>query len=388
MRFVHVLPALYFVLAICSCQSQPRQSNKGQTTGPQVSALTNRDTCPAWNQPGPKLLLTGTILQADGITPAPGVMLYYYHTNISGRYPQDASEPRNMLPNAEGQSHGYMRGWVKTGSDGRYFIYTVRPGAYPGSDIPAHIHPTITEPGGIPEYYIDDFVFDDDKLVNSAFRKKMENRGGSGVLRLVRKGDLLVGERNIILGLNIPDHPSGKTSAGRSGRNVGEDIFSFTPFHAWGPDKGSTVCPICKYGWYNGVLYFVGNNPEWAEIRKWLLWLEEESRKRNKYLKVFFIYGNKNGYSKTVRMKELESLGRELGIQQTALSFVPSFNDEASDVYLNKISPEEKNTIIVYKRCKITDKYINLDPTESNFKTISGRLDASINEYFYSPMAE
>ncbi len=35
----------------------------------------------------------------------------------------------------------------------------------------------------------------------------MENRGGSGVLKIVQGANLQIGERNIILGLNIPDYP-------------------------------------------------------------------------------------------------------------------------------------------------------------------------------------
>ncbi len=51
--------------------------------------------------------------------------------------------------------------------------------------IPAHIHTSIKEPNIDNEYYIDEFVFDDDKLLTGAKRKALENRGGSGVLRVL-----------------------------------------------------------------------------------------------------------------------------------------------------------------------------------------------------------
>jgi protocatechuate 3,4-dioxygenase beta subunit len=44
-------------------------------------------------------------------------------------------------------------------------------------------------------------------LLTAAKRKALENRGGSGVLRLVKQGELWIGERDIILGLNIPGYP-------------------------------------------------------------------------------------------------------------------------------------------------------------------------------------
>ena len=289
-----------------------------------------------------------------------------------------------MPPNEKGQTHGYIRGWVKTDSLGRYFIYTVRPGKYPAGDFPAHIHLTIKEPDEINEYYIDDIVFDDDKLLTTAYRKKMENRAGSGVVRMERQKDsLLVGERNIILGLNIPDYPIKNLIGNNSGKNIGEDVFSFTPFHAWGPDKGSKACPVCKYGWYQGILYFVGNNPNWKEIKEWLTFLEVESKKREKYLKVYFVYGNVSDYSKDNREKELENLGIELKLEKTALTFVPSFSDSDSDIRDSKINQQVENTIILYKRSKIIGKFVDLKPTPGNFKLLSNRLDETVNEYFY-----
>lgn len=164
------------------------------------------DTSPGWNQNGQKILLTGIVYKNDGKSPASDVLLYYYQTNTDGRYLHKPEESRSMPPNERGQTHGYIRGWVKTNTDGRYYIYTVRPGTYPTNDEPAHVHITVKEPNDIMEYYIDDFVFDDDNLLTSSRRKKMENRCGNGVLKMVQEGDLQIGERNIILGLNIPGY--------------------------------------------------------------------------------------------------------------------------------------------------------------------------------------
>ncbi len=347
--------------------------------------ITSQDTSPGWTQNGQKILLIGIVYQNDGKTPAPDVVIYYYQTNVEGKYLHKPKEKRSMPPNELGQTHGYIRGWVKTDKDGKYSIYTVRPGTYPTKDEPAHVHLTIKEPNTIKEYYIDDFVFDDDKLLTTARRIKMDNRAGSGVLRLVRKGDLQIGERNIILGLNIPNYPQKEINQINSGKNIGEDIISFTPFHAWGEDKGTKTCPICKYGWYHGILYFVGNNPDWTEIKQWLNFLEAESRKREKRLKVYFIYGNETAYDKSDRESELEKIGKELQLEKVALTFVPSFSDKDSDVYLNRINSNTNNTFLIYKRSRVIDKFINLKPNQENFSLISKRLDQSINEYFDVP---
>ena len=343
------------------------------------------DTSPGWTLKGQKNLLTGIVYQQDGKTPAPDVLLYYYQTNTEGKYLHKPAEKRSMPPNELGQTHGYIRGWVKTDSAGKYFIYSVRPGTYPTNDEPAHVHITVKEPNDIKEYYIDDFVFDDDKLLTSSKRQKMENRCGSGILRMVQKGDLQIGERNLILGLNIPDYPNKTLREVNSGKNIGEDVFSFIPFHAWGSDKGTKACPICKYGWYHGILYFVGNNPNWTEIKQWLIFLETESKLREKYLKVYFIYGNEIAYNKNNRENDLEKIGKDLKLEKVALTFVPSFSDPESDINLNKITQTADNTFILYKRSRIISKFINLKPNNENFNLVRQQLDKSINEYFDLP---
>ena len=344
--------------------------------------LISSDTSPAFKQKGQKMLLTGSVYEIDGKTPASNVILYYYQTNSNGIYATKESEERNMPKNKLGQTHGYMRGWLKTDKQGNYSIYTVKPGTYPSRDEPAHVHVTVKEKNMKEPYYIDDFAFDNDPLLNTQRRKKMKNRGGSGVIRFVKKGDMWIGERNIILGLNIPNYPIQITNSISSGKNIGEDIISFTPRHAYGADKGTKTCPICKYGWFHGVLYFVGNKPNWAEIKDWLVFLDKESDVREKYLKVYFVYGNEANYNENDRMEELEKLGTELGLKKVALTFVPSFKDRTSEIYLNKINPNVSNTFLIYKRSNIIDKYVDFKPNQQNFKKLTKRLDHTANEYF------
>ena len=159
------------------------------------------DTSDGWSQKGQRLLITGTIYKSDGKTLASDVILYYYHTNTEGVYANRYDLDQRVV------RHGYIRSWVKSDKKGRYSIYTVRPAPYANRVIPAHIHPAIKESRIENAYYIDDFVFDDDVLLTSKIRQRNENRGGSGVLRLVRDGDLMVAEHNIFLGLNIPTIP-------------------------------------------------------------------------------------------------------------------------------------------------------------------------------------
>ncbi|WP_018478682.1 dioxygenase family protein [Pontibacter roseus] len=161
--------------------------------------LSPSDTLPGFGQQGQNLKVTGTIYQSDGKTPAAGVILYLYHTDETGIYPTKGDEK------GWGKRHGYMRGWVKTGPDGRYTFYTIKPESYPSRTEPAHIHVTVKEPDKN-EYYLDDFLFEGDPLLTQQELASRPNRGGSGIVTLRKENGMLVAERDIILGQNIPDY--------------------------------------------------------------------------------------------------------------------------------------------------------------------------------------
>jgi protocatechuate 3,4-dioxygenase beta subunit len=337
--------------------------------------LSATHTSRGWREGKHPLIVTGRVFQLDGKTPAPNTIIYYWHTDEQGLYSSDQHVPQKAL------RHGKLRGWVKSDANGNYTIQTSRPAPYPNENIPQHIHLSIKEKN-LSDYYAD-LYFDDDPLY-IAHRKKYGryDRAGTELLRVLKNGTYEVAEHNIILGLNIPNYPITPNTDMASGLNIGEDQPSFTPFHAFGPDKGSTTCPVCKYGRYHGILYFVGARPQWDEIKQWLLFLESESIKREKYLKAYFVYGNANHESHQALRMQFEKLGTELKLQKVALTFVPDFSDAKSEVNLNKINPDASNTFIIYRYRTIVDKFVNLQPTEENFQLISEVLNSTQSESF------
>jgi protocatechuate 3,4-dioxygenase beta subunit len=162
--------------------------------------LTWTDTLPDYNDNGPKIEVSGTIYQSDGKTPAAGVILYVYHTDQEGVYPTKGNET------GWAKRHGYIRGWIKTDSSGKYKFYTLRPGAYPGRKNPEHIHATVKEPN-VSSYWIDEYLFDDDPILSKEERDSQQKRGGNGIIKLTKdsKG-MLIAHRDIVLGLNIPGY--------------------------------------------------------------------------------------------------------------------------------------------------------------------------------------
>lgn len=193
-------------LLLWSCSQAQEHKNKvgGHCEGCEAvleygnKHLSPTDTLPDYNLPGKHLKITGTIFKNDGKTPAPGIILYIYHTNTKGIYARKGNE------RGWAKKHGYIRGWIKTGTDGKYTFYTLRPVAYPDRSEPEHIHPLIKEPG-VNAYYIDEYVFDD-ALLSAEKRNRLENRGGNGIVKPVKKNGFYEVKRDIVLGRNIPDY--------------------------------------------------------------------------------------------------------------------------------------------------------------------------------------
>lgn len=138
-------------------------------------------------EPGERMILSGTVLRADGRTPASGIVVYLYHTNAKGIYPRRGNETGNA------RQHGYLRGWLKTDAQGRYRIESIRPGGYPLRRDPAHIHLVVKEPGK-PEYWIDELIFADDPRAAA-----VRGRKGFAEVKVTRRNGVWTGTRNLVL---------------------------------------------------------------------------------------------------------------------------------------------------------------------------------------------
>ena len=135
---------------------------------------------------GEPLIVSGTIYSPDGKKPLPGITLYVYQTDTTGRYSTSGGDNRGT------RIHGVMR----TNAEGRYEFRTIRPGSYPNSRNPAHIHAYLSGPD-YPEYWIDEYLFANDPFIKDEDKQKATSqgsfshilsvtRGSDGILRAVR----------------------------------------------------------------------------------------------------------------------------------------------------------------------------------------------------------
>ena len=152
-----------------------------------IMAITQRD------EPGDKLIISGTIFKSDGKTPYPNVILYAYHTDSKGYYSKNGTETGVQ------KWHGHLHGWCRTDNNGYYEIRTIRPARYPDNSMPAHIHAAIQKDNG-QLLWITDYVFKDDSLVDEKYLSLLTNVGGTGVVDINKISEnIWAGKRNIIL---------------------------------------------------------------------------------------------------------------------------------------------------------------------------------------------
>jgi protocatechuate 3,4-dioxygenase beta subunit len=106
------------------------------------------------------------LVEADG-SPCARALVYLYHTDARGDYgPNDARVPLT------GSDNDYARlfGYAVTDTSGTIEIRTIRPGGYPDSTFPEHVHVRIT--CSDKRSFGAEIWFDDDPRVDRAAREE------------------------------------------------------------------------------------------------------------------------------------------------------------------------------------------------------------------------
>jgi protocatechuate 3,4-dioxygenase beta subunit len=89
-------------------------------------------------EPGQRLEVKGVVYARDGRTPVPRASVYVYQTDARGYYRPD---------DAMGNRDPRLKALLRTDAAGRYSFTTIRPGSYPGSRVPQHIHYEVAADG-------------------------------------------------------------------------------------------------------------------------------------------------------------------------------------------------------------------------------------------------
>ena len=127
------------------------------------------------SEPGTPLVIHGRAYGEDGRTPLRDAVIFAYHTDREGLYDRPGSPAHSWR----------LRGWARTDADGRFEFRTMRPGAYPASRVPAHVHFTVFS--GDTRYHAGELRFEDDEFVPERERAESRREGEFGGVRPVRR---------------------------------------------------------------------------------------------------------------------------------------------------------------------------------------------------------
>lgn len=172
-----------------NAKSDPADQYWGARSAP--SDVSWRRKLATADDPGERILISGTIYKPDGKAVAASTLIYLYHTDVHGIY--------GRKENGE-HRHGRHRGWMLTDEKGRYEFESIMPASYPDSTIAKHIHMTLTTID-MNEEAPDLILFEGDKFLTA--RDRTIDRGGfDPVLKMVKGSDgVLRGVRDIRLWL-------------------------------------------------------------------------------------------------------------------------------------------------------------------------------------------
>jgi protocatechuate 3,4-dioxygenase beta subunit len=139
------------------------------------ASVASRARIASADEPGTPLVIHGRLFAADERTPVAGAIVFAYHTDREGHYNQPGSAPHTWR----------IRGWSRTDADGRFEFQTIRPGAYPSRNIPAHVHFTVFN--GSERFHAGELQFEDDAILRDGDRSRSRARGAFGPIRPVRR---------------------------------------------------------------------------------------------------------------------------------------------------------------------------------------------------------
>jgi protocatechuate 3,4-dioxygenase beta subunit len=109
-------------------------------------------------EPGQALRVSGVVVGPDG-APIGGASLYVYQTDHEGYYGvKPASDNRNPR----------LKLYLRADAKGAWSFDTVKPGSYPNSRVPPHIHFEVSARGHAPKIF--EIVFEGDSFVTAEMR--------------------------------------------------------------------------------------------------------------------------------------------------------------------------------------------------------------------------
>jgi len=193
--FLAALPAVAVALKAQIADAAPVQDvefirawERTQQLRPRT--LTSHARLAPAGEPGIPMVIHGRLVQRDGRSPAPGIIVFAYHTDDRGHYDEASRGPHSWR----------LKGWAITDAEGRFEFETIRPAPYPTRKQAAHVHLSLEGPRLQRRWA--GLLFEGDPLITPEERAASAKAGQFGSIRPVAVRD---GVQHVELNLRITD---------------------------------------------------------------------------------------------------------------------------------------------------------------------------------------
>jgi protocatechuate 3,4-dioxygenase beta subunit len=146
--------ALLFATTVNSAPAAAQEIRQAPAAAPS----TGRAAPPG--EPGAPLHVSGVVVDAGG-APVAGASLYAFQTDHEGYY--------GVKPESDNRNPR-LKVFLRSDERGAWAFDTVKPGSYPGSRTPAHIHFQVSATGHAPRIF--EIVFESDPFVTPEMRER------------------------------------------------------------------------------------------------------------------------------------------------------------------------------------------------------------------------
>jgi protocatechuate 3,4-dioxygenase beta subunit len=168
-----VISALVMVWVVGGAAASGQSARQAPADAPSADRLSPN------GEKGTALKVSGVVVDASG-APVPSASIYAYQTDAEGYYGvKPASDNRNPR----------LKIFLRSDAKGAWSFDTIKPGSYPGSTIPAHIHFEVSAAGFAARIF--EIVFEGDPFItanmrrDSAFSVRPVEAGGRVTERIV-----------------------------------------------------------------------------------------------------------------------------------------------------------------------------------------------------------
>jgi protocatechuate 3,4-dioxygenase beta subunit len=144
--------AIAILVAVAAVSATAQSVHEAPASAPSTGRVAPQ------GEPGSRLQVSGVVVGPDS-APISGASLYVYQTDHEGYYGvKPTSDNRNPR----------LKLYLRSDAKGAWSFETIKPGSYPNSQVPPHIHFEVSAAGRAPKIF--EIVFEGDSLVTSEMR--------------------------------------------------------------------------------------------------------------------------------------------------------------------------------------------------------------------------